>query len=242
MSIGSATPKKVDARLEQGVSSGSVVRSGAGSVSESVSERATGSVSESISELLSEPVSSSVSVSKSADASSKELKVDWSSYHQLIERLVILVHQSGESFDQILCLARGGLRVGDVFSRIFDLPLAILATSSYRDDAGHTQGALNIAPFITTTQGTLSGRILVVDDMVDSGQTLDLVCKHLLYTYPGIASLKTAVLWYKIDSVIEPDYFVEKLSGNLWIDQPFELYDGLSASELAQKHKNALAS
>lgn len=228
MSIGSATPKKVDARVEQGVSSGSVVRSGAGSVSELDSEP--------VSELVSE------SVSKSADASSKELKVDWSSYHQLIERLVILVHQSGESFDQILCLARGGLRVGDVFSRIFDLPLAILATSSYRDDAGHTQGALNIAPFITTTQGTLSGRILVVDDMVDSGQTLDLVCKHLLYTYPGIASLKTAVLWYKIDSVIEPDYFVEKLSGNLWIDQPFELYDGLSASELAQKHKNALAS
>jgi|GEM_PF-23901 len=172
----------------------------------------------------------------SATDASKELRVDWSSYHLLIERLVILLHESGEQFDQILCLARGGLRIGDVFSRVFDLPLAILATSSYRDNAGHTQGTLNIAPFITTTQGTLSGRILVVDDMVDSGQTLDLVCKHLLYTYPGIASLKTAVLWYKVDSVIEPDYFVEKLSGNPWIYQPFELYDALSAAELAQKH------
>ena len=36
----------------------------------------------------------------------------------------------GWRFDQILCLARGGLRVGDQLSRIFEVPLAILATSS----------------------------------------------------------------------------------------------------------------
>ena len=38
-------------------------------------------------------------------------------------------------FDSILCLARGGLRVGDVISRIYDMPLAILAASSYREAA-----------------------------------------------------------------------------------------------------------
>lgn len=160
----------------------------------------------------------------------------------MIERLVISVHHSGVLFDQILCLSRGGLRVGDVFSRVFDLPLAVLATSSYRINAGKTQGALNIAPFITTTSGTLSGRILVVDDMADSGNTLDLVCKHLMNTYPSIESIKTAVLWYKARSMFQPDYFVEKLSSNPWIYQPFEFYDGLSPAELAQKHANGLVS
>ncbi len=171
-----------------------------------------------------------------------ELRVDWPTYHRLIERLILSVHASGWEFDQILCLARGGLRIGDIFSRVFDLPLAILATSSYREDAGQVQGSLNIAPFITTTQGTLSGRILVVDDLVDSGNTLDLVCKHLLHTYPGIETLKTAVLWYKARSIAAPDYFVEKLASNPWIYQPFERYDGLSAAELAQKYSNELAS
>ena len=40
--------------------------------------------------------------------------------------------QLGLEFDQILCLARGGMRPGDVLSRVFDKPLAIMSTSSYR--------------------------------------------------------------------------------------------------------------
>ena len=47
--------------------------------------------------------------------------------HRLIARLALNVHESGWKFDKILCLARGGLRVGDQMSRIFDVPLAILA-------------------------------------------------------------------------------------------------------------------
>ncbi len=82
------------------------------------------------------------------------------------------VHRSGWQFDQILCLARGGVRVGDVLSRIFDVPLGILATSSYREAAGTKQGALDIAQFITITRGTLAGRVLLVDDMVDTGPYL----------------------------------------------------------------------
>jgi hypoxanthine phosphoribosyltransferase len=171
----------------------------------------------------------------SAPEATQEIKVDWATYHLLIERLVVLVHQSGSQFDQILCLARGGLRVGDVFSRIFRLPLAMLATSSYRENAGHLQGALEIAPFITMTQGTLKGRVLVVDDLVDSGETLQGVCRHLLRTYPSIETLKTAVIWYKSCSSVEPDFFVEKLETNPWIHQPFEIYDSMSPLDLVEK-------
>lgn len=165
----------------------------------------------------------------------QDLWVDWETYHQLIERLVVLVDESGCEFDQILCLARGGLRVGDVFSRVFNLPLAVLATSSYRENLGQTQGVLEIAPFVTMTQGTLKGRVLVLDDLVDSGETLHGVRQHLLRTYPSIDSIKTGVLWYKTCSSVEPDFFAEKLSGNPWIHQPFERYDSISAQDLAQK-------
>lgn len=165
----------------------------------------------------------------------KEIRVDWATYHRMIERLIVLVNQSGWQFDQILCLARGGLRIGDVFSRIFNLPLAVLATSSYRENEGHTQGALEIAPFISMTQGTLKGRVLVVDDLVDSGSTLQGVCRHLLRTYPSIEAVKTAVIWYKSSSSVEPDFFVEKLKTNPWIHQPFEIYDGMSPLDLLEK-------
>ncbi len=91
------------------------------------------------------------------------LWVSWDDYHGLIERLALVVHESGWKFDKILCLARGGLRVGDQLSRIYDLPLAILATSSYREAAGTQQGDLDIAQYITMTRGELSGRVLLVE-------------------------------------------------------------------------------
>ena len=75
----------------------------------------------------------------------KHLYVSWEEYHQLIERLALKVHASGWEFDQILCLARGGLRPGDMISRIFNVPLGIMSTSSYRDDGGTLQGRLEMA-------------------------------------------------------------------------------------------------
>ena len=89
------------------------------------------------------------------------------------------------SSTRYLCLARGGLRVGDQLSRIYDLPLAILATSSYREAAGTEQGDLDIAQYITMTRGDLAGNVLLVDDLVDSGVTLARVQEHLKDRYPG---------------------------------------------------------
>ena len=56
------------------------------------------------------------------------LHVSWEQYHVMVERLALRVYESGWQFNQVICIARGGLRVGDVVSRIYDLPLAILST------------------------------------------------------------------------------------------------------------------
>jgi len=161
------------------------------------------------------------------------LRVGWEAYHRAIERLALQVHASGWKFDHVLCLARGGLRPGDVFSRIFGVPLAVLATSSYREDGGTTQGALNIARHVTTSGGPLSGRVLLIDDLVDSGVTLDEVRRHLSMHFPAVTEVRTAVIWYKACSVAEPDFYLEYLPENPWIHQPFEEYDGMDPDQLA---------
>ena len=162
----------------------------------------------------------------------KHLWVSWDKYHHLIEQLALTVHQSGWKFDQIVCLARGGVRVGDVLSRIFDVHLGILATSSYREAAGTEQGALDIAQFITITRGSLGGNVLLVDDMVDTGNTFDKVHQHLLSQFSAITEMRTAVLWFKGHSKVVPDYYVDKLPTNPWIHQPFEDYDTLRPFQL----------
>ena len=161
--------------------------------------------------------------------------VDWDEYHALIERLAIIVHESGYTFDHALCLARGGLRVGDVFSRLFRVPLSVLSTSSYREATGTQRGDLAIASSITSNAGPLSGRVLLIDDLVDSGVTLAQVPNHLKQTCLDITEIRSAVIWYKACSVTRPDYYVEYLPDNPWIHQPFEMYDEISLDRLSTK-------
>lgn len=171
----------------------------------------------------------------------KDLYVSWDEYHALIERLALVVHESEWKFDSILCLARGGLRVGDVLSRIYDMPLAILAASSYRAAGGMQQGQLDIGEFITMASGSLAGRLLLVDDLVDSGVTLARVVEHLQARFARIEEIRTAVLWYKAASSVRPDYYVEFLESNPWIHQPFEVYDAMGPAKLAARVRSGLA-
>ena len=165
----------------------------------------------------------------------KHLYVSYDDYHGLIEKLALQIHKSGWQFDTILCLARGGLRPGDILSRIFDKPLAIMSTSSYRAEAGTLRGHLDIGRFIATPKGEIAGCVLLVDDLADSGVTLTAVVKRLQESYPPITELRTAVLWTKGISTFRADYSVEDLPTNPWIHQPFEAYDSLTPDKLLKK-------
>jgi hypothetical protein len=127
------------------------------------------------------------------------------------------------------------MRPGDILSRIFDKPLAIMSTSSYRADAGTVQGKLDIAHYITTPKGEIAGKVLLVDDLADSGHTLNAVIEQLRNNYKPITELRSAVIWTKGVSTFQADYSVETLSTNPWIHQPFESYDVLSPLQLIDK-------
>lgn len=167
----------------------------------------------------------------------KHLYISYDEYHNLIEKLALKIYQSGWEFDNILCLARGGLRPGDILSRIFNKPLAIMSTSSYRAEAGTVRGNLDLARFITTPKGEIAGRVLLVDDLADSGYTLKAVVDMIKANYTTVTELRSAVLWTKEISVFTPDYSVELLSTNPWIHQPFEIYDNLNPERLLLKWK-----
>jgi uncharacterized protein len=164
----------------------------------------------------------------------KHLYVSYDEYNNLIEKLALKVYNSGWEFDQILCLARGGMRPGDVLSRVFDKPLSIMSTSSYRAEAGTQQGHLDIAHYITTPKGEISGRVLLVDDLADSGITLKEVISRLNERH-SITELRSAVIWVKGVSVYTPDYYVDFLPTSPWIHQPFENYDSTGPEELKKK-------
>ncbi len=166
-----------------------------------------------------------------------DLYISWSDYHHKIEQLAVKIYQSGWEFNQIVCLARGGLRVGDIISRIYNEPLAILSTSSYSSAGKHKRNNLIISRQLTMTSENLGSRILLVDDLVDSGITIQETVPWLnSYSQSPIEEIRTAVIWYKACSVVVPDYYADYLANNPWIHQPFEYYESISLSELAEKN------
>ena len=168
-----------------------------------------------------------------------DLYISWSEYHQKIEDLAVKIDESQWKFDRIVCLARGGLRVGDTLSRIFDKPLAILAASSYGGAEGKVRGAIEFGRDLTMVGDNLGSHILLVDDLVDSGISLNQGIVWLKHRYgEDIQEIRTAVLWYKACSVAVPDYYVDYLADNPWIHQPFEIYEKMSVADFAAKVKN----
>ena len=165
------------------------------------------------------------------NSSSGELQVSWEHYHRLIEHLALQLHHAGVEFDQVVALSRGGLRVGDALSRLFQCPLVVMAASSYGGEQDRDQGTLRLGHQLAHTCDQLGPKLLLVDDLADSGATLEAASNWLQQTLqPGAVS--TAVLWLKACSSTQPDFWAMELPNNPWVLQPFEAWENLSPAEL----------
>ncbi len=162
-----------------------------------------------------------------------DLYVDWDQYHRNIEDLAVKIYQSGWEFNQIICIAKGGLRIGDILSRLYRLPLAVLFAASYSGLENRIRGKIQFSAHLSMLESNVQGRILLVDDLVDSGISLQKAI-HWLKQHHGsdILEIRTAVIWYKACSVTQPDYYVDYLPDNPWIHQPFERYESITPIDL----------
>jgi hypothetical protein len=168
---------------------------------------------------------------------SGDLHISWDTYNKSIEYLATQIYESGYEFNQIVCIAKGGLRVGDILARIFDVPFAVMSVESYHgDDVKDKQGQIVFGNSLAKTSPNLGNKVLLVDDLADSGVTLE-KCVRWLEHYEGffIDELKTATVWTKGLSTFTPDYYIEFLPNNPWIHQPFEKYETMSVEQLREQ-------
>ena len=73
----------------------------------------------------------------------------------------------------------------------------------------------------------VSGNILLVDDLTDTGDTLKYGKVYLVGKFPHIKEIRTATLFHKTTSLVKPDYFARELvpdgAGLMpWILKPTE--------------------
>ena len=164
-----------------------------------------------------------------------KLNISWEEYHKKTEQLAVMVHDDGWQFNQVVCIAKGGMRVGDVFARIFNVPLAILSVESYKGEGLKNQrGAITFSRDLAKTSPNIGSKVLLVDDLADSGITLKKSIDWLEHFYGFYLDepVRTAVLFYKAVSSFKPNYYVDYLKDSPWIVMPFEKYEEIKVEDL----------
>ena len=167
-----------------------------------------------------------------------DLHISWEDYNKKTEQLASMVHKDGWDFNQVVCIAKGGMRVGDVFARIFNVPLAILSVESYKGEGmKNKRGAITFSRDLAKTSPNIGSKVLLVDDLADSGITLKKSIDWLehFYGFYFDEPVRTAVLFYKAVSKFKPTYHVDYLKDSPWIVMPFEKYEEMKIEDLKKK-------
>ena len=170
-----------------------------------------------------------------------KLVINFKEYLQTVEKLAIDVNKSYKP-TVLVGIMRGAAPIIDILSRIFKLPTAYIVIQSYSGKGMEDkQGELVFSREISSIASQKDfERILLVDDLSDTGLTLNKSIEWLKEYEPTknfIKEVKTACLWKKKSSTFEPDFCPVKLDSDPWIVQPTEHYEELSLEEIIKKNK-----
>lgn len=118
--------------------------------------------------------------------------------------------------DLILSIARGGLLIGGALGYAMGIKNVSVINVEFYTGVGETLDQPVMLP-PTPEAVDLSGmKVLIADDVADSGKTLELVQAFCAET---VAEARTAVIYEKSRSIIKPDYVWKKTDE--WIDFPW---------------------
>ena len=119
--------------------------------------------------------------------------------------------------------------------------MRLLAVESYSGKGVEDeQGDIVFSREMSSIAKNMGGKILLCDDLSDTGITLNKSVDWLKKYEPikdKIEDIKTATLWKKKKSTFEPDYCAVKLKNDPWIVQPFEHYEEIRIEEIKKNIK-----
>ena len=149
--------------------------------------------------------------------------VTWQKVYGLCERLCRRILADGFRPDAIVGIARGGYMPARILADFFGvMNLAALKIEHYHGTRKSRQARI-AHPLPAAFSGR---RVLVVDDVSDSGDTFDLALAHLAGR-EALGEVRTAVLHHKTTSSRVPDYFAHKVIAWRWIIYPWALAEDL---------------
>ncbi len=140
----------------------------------------------------------------------------WAELGEVTDHLARQVAESGFRPDVVIAIARGGLVIAGSMTYALDVKLVDAINVEFYVDVNETRpDPILLAPMLDSAS-IAEQKILIVDDVVDSGRTLALVLK-LLRGFG--ADVRSAVLYHKPRSIVTPDFYWRHTDS--WITFPW---------------------
>ncbi len=140
----------------------------------------------------------------------------WERIYELLLDLARQIRRDRFKADVIVGVARGGWPPARIISDLLENPEIANVKAEFYLGVAETKGE----PVITqpVSVPVKDKKVLVVDDVADTGKSLALVREHL--KEQGASDVKIATIYYKPWSVVTPDWFERKTSH--WVVFPWE--------------------
>ncbi len=140
--------------------------------------------------------------------------VGWEEYGQLVSSLAEQIKATGKVFDLVVGIARGGIPVALVIADQLGVKIDIINVKSYTGIAEREKPRI----ISTLTEEVKGKSLLLVDDLIDYGDTMETVVEFLAKQKPR--SVSTAVLFVKPWGKFKPSFSLEVVSD--WMVFPWE--------------------
>jgi len=152
----------------------------------------------------------------------KYVAPSWDDVYGMLVGLASEIRLSGYNSQVIVGVSRGGWPPARVMSDLLENPnLANMKVEFYKN-IGVTAKRPKITQPITSE---VSGkRVLVVDDVADSGQSLRVASKHLVRN--GAREIRVCTLYLKPKSVFKPNHYARTTSK--WVIFPWERLEAIN--------------
>lgn len=150
----------------------------------------------------------------------EKLFISWEELEQLTKKLAQEVQDSSYEPDAVVGISRGGLPISVRVSHLLDLPMGIVKADHYEGDGYETKKD-EVVIEGELIDKSIQGKLLVIDDVTDTGKTLKAVCGKLK-KHEEVEKIKSGVLHEKTHSIIKPDYCAYPTFVDKWIVYPFE--------------------
>lgn len=170
-----------------------------------------------------------MSTDVSSDVSADREVLSWELFGTACRELAEQIHTDGFAPDIVLGIARGGLPIAGGIAYALGTKVVGTLNVEFYTDVEKTLDEPVVLPPMLDLSALSGARVLVVDDVADSGRTLELVVRYIA---DHAESSRIAVLYEKPASVVHPDYVWR--TTDRWIVFPWSALPPLSTSSVAR--------